>query len=448
MGRIISRYIMPHPPFIVPGIGRGREVEAIKTIEALEKAAKEIASEKPDTIIISSPHAPCFRDYVYISDQEELAGDFSAFGDRETRMVFKNNLELAELIADIAGNSGINAGGLSIRLKERYGIGDALDHGALVPLYFISRELKDFKLVHISTPFMTLPELHEFGKCVEEAVSALSGDVVYIASGDLSHRLTEDAPAGYDEAGKEYDEFIVHKLSEGDVEGVLNIDTEFMEKAGECGTRSIAMMLGTFSDRKIIAHIYSYEGPCGVGYLVARIVGDGDEYYESDHVKLARESLETFIKDNRKMDAPKWLGDEFHNSRAGVFVSLKLKGRLRGCIGTIIPTKENIAEEIISNAISSGTLDPRFSAVVEEELPYLKYSVDILGKAEKISSLEELDVKKYGVIVTSGYKRGLLLPDIRGVNSVTEQVRIALGKAGISESESFELEKFEVLRYK
>jgi len=447
MGRIVNSYIMPHPPIIVPGVGKGREKEAMNTIEAMKKAARDIAQDKPATIIISSPHAPSFRDYVYISDEEELHGDFSAFGDASTGMSFGNNLELAELIADKARLAGINAGGLSSRIKEQYGISEAIDHGALVPLYFISQEITGFKVVHISTPFMPFADLYELGKCISEAVSELQEDVVYVASGDLSHRLTKGAPAGFSESGKEYDEFLVNKIRSGDVEGILNLDTDLMEAAGECGTRSIIMMLGAMDGKKLINQVYSYEGPYGVGYLVAKI-DPPDEDGESIHVKLARESLETYVKENRKIDIPEWAEEEMLKNKGGVFVSLKIKGQLRGCIGTIAPTKENIAEEIISNAISSGTMDPRFEAVVEEELHLLRYSVDVLGKPVRIKTLEELDVKRYGVIVTSGYKRGLLLPDLQGVDNPADQVKIALRKAGIGDTEEFELERFEVIRYK
>ncbi|MBP1744468.1 MAG: uncharacterized protein H6Q58_1446 [Firmicutes bacterium] len=444
MGKIVNSYIMPHPPIIVPGVGKGREAEARNTIEAVKKAARDIAEDKPGTIIISSPHAPAFRDYVYISDEEELYGDFSAFGDMGTSMSFSNNLELAGLIADKARLAGINAGGLSNRIKQQYGISDAVDHGALVPLYFISQEITGFKVVHISTPFMTFSELYEFGKCVAEAVKELKEDVVYVASGDLSHRLTMDAPAGYNPAGREYDEFLVNKIRTGDVEGILNLDAELMEAAGECGTRSIIMMLGAMDGKKLENQVYSYEGPYGVGYLVAKV----DPPEESIHVKLAKESLETYVKEKRMIDIPEWVEEEMLKSRAGVFVSLKIKGQLRGCIGTIGPAKGNIAEEIITNAISSGTMDPRFEAVVEEELHLLRYSVDVLAKPERIMSLEELDVKRYGVIVTSGYRRGLLLPNLEGVDNPAYQVNIALRKAGIGDSEEFELERFEVIRFK
>lgn len=168
----------------------------------------------------------------------------------------------------------------------------------------------------------------------------------------------------------------------------------------------------------------------------------------SDHVRLAKETLETYVQTGKKIDVPEWVPEEFKKRRAGVFVSLKKHGMLRGCIGTIGPVRTSIAEEIIYNAISSGTQDPRFPAVRPEELNDLDYSVDVLGAPEKIGSMEELDVKRYGVIVTSGFRRGLLLPDLEGVDTPQAQVDIALQKAGIGRAEHYEMERFEVIRYK
>lgn len=169
---------------------------------------------------------------------------------------------------------------------------------------------------------------------------------------------------------------------------------------------------------------------------------------ESDYVKLARETLETYVHERKKIRVPDWVPSELKKKRAGVFVSLKLGGALRGCIGTIGPTCPNVAEEIINNAISAGTCDPRFPEVRPDELKDLVYSVDVLGTPEKINSINELDVKKYGVIVTSGYRRGLLLPALEGVDTPEQQVEIALQKAGIRPSEPYEMQRFEVVRYK
>jgi AmmeMemoRadiSam system protein A len=169
---------------------------------------------------------------------------------------------------------------------------------------------------------------------------------------------------------------------------------------------------------------------------------------ESDYVRLARETLENYVRYGEKIEVPEWVPQEFKTKRAGVFVSLKKGGMLRGCIGTIGPVRVNLAEEIIYNAISAGTQDPRFPAVRPEELSKLDYSVDVLGEPEKIDSMDQLDVKRYGVIVTSGYRRGLLLPDLEGVDTPQEQVAIALQKAGINKSERYELERFEVIRHR
>jgi AmmeMemoRadiSam system protein A len=501
MGKLVNAYILPHPPLAVQGVGRGRE-KAEETVEAMKRAAEEIGKDRPTTVILSTPHAPCFRDYVYIADAGVLEGDFANFGRPDIKLWYQNNRGLASRIAGKAELAGIGAGPLSGSQKRQYGVSDRLDHGAMVPLWFIEKEADKFQLVIISTPFLPFRVLYEFGKCVREAVEESDERVIYVASADLSHRLTRDAPAGYSPKGPEYDAYLVDKVRLADVEGLLKTDESFLEKAGECGTRSIIMMFGALHGRKLYPDVYSYEGPFGVGYMIAKIgfgeaagaggggneqraagigrTGGGNEQRaadigrtgggvdeqraaergraetisaasvdsESDYVRLARETLELYVQEGNKIEVPKWVPQEFKTKRAGVFVSLKKHGELRGCIGTIGPVRTNIAEEIINNAISAGTQDPRFPAVREKELADLVYSVDVLGPPEKIESIAELDVKRYGVIVTAGFRRGLLLPDLEGVDTPEQQVSIALQKAGIRASEHYETERFEVIRYK
>ena len=163
-------------------------------------------------------------------------------------------------------------------------------------------------------------------------------------------------------------------------------------------------------------------------------------------VKLAKETVESYIKKG-KMPKPRKITPEMRE-RAGVFVSLHKHGQLRGCIGTFEPAKDNVAEEIIANAISSSTMDPRFPQVTESELDDLEYSVDILTKPEPVTDISQLDTKEYGVIVESGWKKGLLLPDLEGVDSVEEQIAICRLKAGISASEPLKLYRFQVRRFK
>lgn len=164
-------------------------------------------------------------------------------------------------------------------------------------------------------------------------------------------------------------------------------------------------------------------------------------------VKLARETIEVYIKTGKIISPPSVLTEEM-KGRAGTFVSIKKHGELRGCIGTLSPTQPNVALEIIQNAISTSTKDSRFSPVTSQELNDIDISVDILSEPEMVSSPDELDTKKYGVIVLKGWRKGLLLPDIEGVNTVEEQIYIAKRKAGIPPDEDVELMRFEVKRYK
>lgn len=168
---------------------------------------------------------------------------------------------------------------------------------------------------------------------------------------------------------------------------------------------------------------------------------------EDAYVRLARKTIEEYIQHGEKINVPDGLPDEMYADRAGVFVSIKENGNLRGCIGTIQAVQPSVAEEIVQNAISASTKDPRFSPIEPNELDKLTISVDVLGDAERIVSFDELDVKRYGVIVTKGYRRGLLLPNLEGVNTVENQVAIAKSKAGIGENEQVELERFEVVRH-
>ncbi len=469
MGSIISAFISPHPPVLVPEVGKGDEKKAGATLGALRKAAKEISLLKPSTIVLISPHAPLFQDFIHVNIKHTLSGTFKRFGAAGVKLQFENNIKLTGDIMAVANAEGIPCGGLDESLMSRYNISDELDHGALVPLYFISKEYNDFKLVHISIAGLPFKDLYKFGSCIAHAIEQSDEKVVFLASGDLSHKLAPDGPYGFDESGPEFDRQLVDYLKVPDPEGLMRFDEGFLEEAGECGLRSFIIMFGALDGREIESTVHSYEGPFGVGYSVAEFKPGAHKEGESlldrinrtelerlneirsqedPYVALARKSLEMYVSDGTVIEMPDVLPIEMANRKAGVFVSIKKSGQLRGCIGTIIPTRKNIAEEIIHNAISSGTEDPRFNAVEEDELDSLVYSVDVLGEAEPIGSMAELDVKRFGVIVRAGKRSGLLLPDLEGVDTPQKQVSIALQKAGINQTEKYSMERFEVIRHK
>jgi len=469
MGEIIGAYVMPHPPIILKEIGKGEEKAAQRTIDAMGEIARNIKGKKPDIIVMITPHGPFFRDAVAISVVPELKGDFSEFGAQNVGFIKNNDLNLANRIACHAERNHIMCALMDKNMAKEYDVSIDMDHGTMVPLYFIDKEYLDYKLIHITYGFLSGEELYRFGKCIQEALREIEDTAVVIASGDLSHRLDAESVAGYNRMGKIFDQRLLQFLREGDTIELLNMDAELVEKAGECGLRAVQIMLGAIDGYDSYANVLSYEGPYGVGYgavkldvgiynkdkeLVDIISNNSKELIkqiraaEDEYVVLARETLEKYVKHNITMTPNQNIYRELLKKTAGVFVSIKKHGELRGCIGTIYPTTDSIAEEIIQNAIQAGMDDPRFYPVAEEELDKLTYTVDILDKPQKIQGLHDLDVEKYGVIVTKGAKSGLLLPNLEGVDSVEEQVRIALQKAGIRPDDEYKLQRFEVVRHR
>jgi AmmeMemoRadiSam system protein A len=241
-----------------------------------------------------------------------------------------------------------------------------------------------------------------------------------------------------------------------------------LDKAAECGHRSFTIMAGTLDGLNVKAKYLSHEDITGVGYGIITFTPQDkndnryflDNYFneleeklnkqkqnEDPYVKLARLTIEEYISTGNTIEIPSNTQEELLNNKAGVFVSIHKFGSLRGCIGTIMPTTNTIAQEIITNAISASTKDPRFPKIEKEELNYLEINVDVLGEPEDIDSEDKLNVKEYGVIVTSGMKRGLLLPDLDGIDTIEQQVSIAKKKAGIKD-EPYTLQRFKVTRHK
>ena len=458
---IIANFIVPHPPLIIPDIGRGQERGIQDTIDSFDKVAREIAKIEPDTIVIATSHSIMYHDYIHISPSKGGKGGFGAFGYGNISLETKYDEDLVKEIANEAYMANVCAGFEGERNK-------ALDHGTMIPLYFIDKYYKDYKTVRVSISGLPYLDHYEFGKCISKAANNGNKKVVLVASGDLSHMLKEKGPYGYREEGPIYDREVTRAMDSGDFLKFLEFDEEFCEKAAECGHRTFVIMAGALDGKSVDSKLLSYEGPFGVGYAVAsfKVTGNDDnrrfdeiyinkgkkregslESEEDDYVRLARQTIEHYVINYKRIKKPTGLSDEMLENQAGVFVTLELNGNLRGCIGTISPTTNSIADEIIQNAISAGIEDPRFPPVSEEELDSLVYSVDVLSEPEKIDSIDELDPINYGVIVTKGYRRGLLLPNLEGVDTAKEQVAIALKKAGISKSEDYQLERFKVVRH-
>ncbi len=454
--------MVPHPPLIIPQVGRGQEKAIQATIDAYHKAAEKLASWKPETVVVLSPHTVMYADYFHISPGTGASGDFGQFGAPQVKVDVSYDSELVEVLTKEADRQGIPAGTLGEQDRR-------LDHGTMIPLWFLNKYYTDYRVVRIGLSGLAFSTHYELGQCIQKAAAACGRRIAVIGSGDLSHKLKEEGPYGYQKEGPEYDQRIMDVMGHGNFGKLFDFTEEFCEKAAECGHRSFVIMAGALDRLEIKAERLSHEGTFGVGYGVCtyEVVGEGAErdflrQYEEKvtrdaekmrdgedaYVALARRSVETYVRTGKKLKIPEGLPDEMYERRGGAFVSLKEEGRLRGCIGTIAPVRSSLAEEIIENAISAASRDPRFPEVKADELGKLVYSVDVLGKAEEISSPEQLDVKRYGVIVTQGNRRGLLLPDLEGVDTVEQQIYIAKMKAGIDEKATdVKLERFEVVRH-
>lgn len=458
---IVMAIMVPHPPLIVPEVGRGGEGKIQETTEAYKRAAGMLAECKPDTVVVISPHQIMYADYFHISPRESAKGSFAGFDAPQVKFEVEYDSEFVAMLCGEAELAGLPAGTLGEKNRE-------LDHGTMVPLYFVNPLLQNYKLVRIGLSGLPLMEHYEFGRCIKRAAEKSGKKIAIIASGDLSHRLKADGPYGYKKEGPEYDKRIMDVMGRAAFDELFDFTEDFCDSAGECGHRSFTIMAGALDRTGVEAQKLSYQGVTGVGYGVCAysVTGcDPDRNFgelqrkkfeqlmvkhrekEDAYVRFARQVIEKYVNEKKLIPIPKDLPEEFYNTKAGAFVSIKENGKLRGCIGTISAAFDNLAEEIRGNAISASTRDPRFYPITSDELDKLVITVDVLGDAEEISSPEELDVIRYGVIVTKGAKRGLLLPNLDGVDSVEEQIRIAKQKAGIGEAEEVKLERFEVVRH-
>lgn len=562
---LLAAYAVPHPPLIVPAVGQGQEEAIPETVAAYEEIARRVAAADPDIIVIASPHAPLYRDGFFISNADEETGSMAPFGQPQTTIATRGDGEFAQAVADRLARRSIPAAAAPAAQTE-------IDHGAFVPLHFLAQtvDLEEVPVLRVGLSALSPSDHHFLGQSITRAAERLDMRCVLIASGDLSHRLREDGPYGFDPAGPKFDRAVEDVFARGALQELFALDPVMCESAAECGLRSFEIMAGALEGLPFTPQLLSYEGPFGVGYAIAAFeveagpstteeeVGaeirgahakaarereeaaekpadgarpdarrsserhgrcedgergdadgaaagsratsahgpsagvagatpevphaaaepktgrrhplawdrdaeaplDEDEREENNAilslvldpavdplVALARLSVESIVGSGEVLAAPQGLPDAMTRRRAGTFVSLHKEGKLRGCIGTIAPAQSCLAEEIIMNGVAAATEDPRFPQVRPDELDALSYSVDVLGEPEPVDSLEQLDPARYGVIVTRGFKRGLLLPDLEGVDTVMDQIAIAKQKAGIAPDEDARLERFEVVRH-
>ena len=317
------------------------------------------------------------------------------------------------------------------------------EHSIEVQLPFLQYFKPDIKIVPITLSFASLDAYREIGKEIARAINDTGREAVLMASSDMTHYEPHDTATKKDKRA---------------INAILHLDeNELFRQVEEhnitmCGVAPVASLIVAAREMGATsAELVRYQTSGDTSGDYSAVVGYAGIIIKAAAMhplaQLAKNTIETYVNTGEVISPPPKLTPEM-KQKAGVFVSLHRFSELRGCIGTFEPARENVAGEIISNAISSATRDPRFPPVAPEELEDLEYSVDVLTAPKPVKDEKELDPKKYGVIVECGFRRGLLLPDLEGVDTVAEQIDICCQKAGILPDEPVNLYSFEVNRYK
>ena len=427
--------------------GQFYPAQATKLTEMIQGMVDETA-EKEDVIGLVSPHAG----YVYsgpvagaVMSRVKFKDTFIILGPNHSGMgkplsimtegTWETPLGPVEIDAELARH--ILA--LSRHLEEDSKAHE-YEHSIEVQIPFLQYFRKDIRLVPITLSYSSGATYKEIGKEIAQAIKDLNREVIIIASSDMTHYEPQESAQRKDSKA---------------IEAMLELnEDELLKRVDElnismCGyAPAVALISAARELGATRAELVRYQTSGDVTGDYSAVVGYAGIILKgmSPLAKLAKETVETCVKEDKILQPGEPTPEM--REKAGVFVSIHKLGGLRGCIGTFEPQKDNVAEEIITNAISSATRDPRFPPIAPSELEDLTYNVDVLTTPEPIDSKDQLDPKKYGVIVECGFRRGLLLPDLEGVDSVDYQLNICRQKAGIAPDEPIKLYRFEVRRYK
>ncbi|MFY9611697.1 MAG: AmmeMemoRadiSam system protein B [Blastocatellia bacterium] len=265
-GSIVFAGIAPHPPLLVPEVGGSRIAQVAGSQLALREFSRRLVAASPETVVVISPHSPLDPRCFTARSTAELEGDFREFHAPHVRLLFKNDLDLLRAIMHASRREGIEL----LELERDY----PLDHGAMVPLYYLSEAGWYGPLVVCGFTLQSNEEHLAFGRSIARAACESGRRVAVVASGDLSHRLIVGGPYEFEPTAHLFDEHIVDAIKSGDAGQALSVDPELRERAGECGYRSIVIALGAVDEAPRDHQVLSYEGPFGVGYMVAVLLDE------------------------------------------------------------------------------------------------------------------------------------------------------------------------------
>ncbi len=441
-GSIIFAALLPHPPVLIPDIG-GEELKAARaSVLAMQRAAAWLNRRQPQSVVLISPHSPRRSCAFGLWASQRLRGDFSQFGAPQLQLELPNDRPLAMEIKSRAGLLGLQTWEIPAQ---------ALDHGALVPLWYLCEAGWKGPTVVISLNLPGEGGLNELGEAVAQAGARLGKRIAVIASGDMSHRLTPTAPAGYSPRGREFDQQLIQCLRGGLYPELERFDPQLQDLAGEDALDSVLVAVASANWDSTGHEVLSYEGPFGVGYGVAVLFDEPVSALRAENCAsqtwgellpgVAREALKGYLFE--AIEQRPTAGPSSLNNPHGVFVTLRRSDKLRGCVGTLVPECKNVLEETRRVAYLSAFCDGRFPPVTGDELQQLRIEVSVVEPPQEIPSEAQLDPDRYGVIVrTADGREGCLLPDLAEIRTVRQQLDFARRKAGIAPGERAQLQRF------
>ena len=427
MPGIIAGALTAHPPIVLSEVGGAESHRVRATAAAMRELDRILATARAPLAIVISPHSPSSMTSLPVRRSAHVAGDLARFRAPQVRVEADVDLELATSLVDDGRRAGF-----ALTWAED----SELDHGVVVPLSLLPQTMSQKRCLFLGVSGWPLDRFIAFGAWLQHWLHDRAA--ILIASGDLSHRLTPDAPYGFRPEGPVFDRTVIDALRDQDWQQIDSLDPDLVEEAGECGLRPLGILLGAARAAGLTSEVLSYEGPFGVGYPVVAFTASR---VSLDIQDLGRRAIETYLRSRQLIDPPEPIPIEWQAPSAA-FVTLRKNGEMRGCVGSTRPTEATAAHELIRYAIASAVRDPRFDPVRLDEVPLLTLKVQLLDPAERIADVSRLDPRTYGIIVRRGDRQGLLLPGIEEIVTPEQQLKAACQKAGINPHAPLELERF------
>ena len=441
---IVGAVLMPHAPILVPSVGRKRGDLARASQQAMRAVADWCVRDlQPETVLVISPHSPRKPGAFGLWTGDPLNGSFAPFAAPQTQIRLPNDPKMREAVSAQAHSRGLS----TWLIPE-----GELDHGALVPLWFLVEAGWLGPTLILSLNYPGGNDLVGLGEAIAAAAQSVHRRLAVIASGDMSHCLKPGAPAGFHPQAHQFDEAFMGLMQAGDYRGIQHIPAELRELAAEDAADSTLVAAAAGGWATTGHRVLSYEAPFGVGYGVVILL---DRISKTEAIKegphdgtvlpgVARQAVTAELHGNRP--SPPTADGDYLSARRGVFVTVRHRnGNLRGCVGTIEPVCSNLVEETWRNALMAAFQDPRFPPVTTRELPQLGFQISVLHSMEAVADPSEHDTNLFGVVVsTPDGRRGVLLPGIEEIKTAAEQLRLARKKGGILSGEPVSIWRFQV----